>query len=245
MELADFSLSRTNLSQQIADHLEEIILTSAMIFVKDRLPSEMQLAKQYNVSRPVIREALKLLQERGLVKLKNGSGAYVTRPASDTVRIAVNRIMQVDHISADDLTQVRTILELSAVRLAAIHATDTQIRGMREILDHLSDASLPLKERVALDIDFHIALAKSGGNELLAMFVQVMTSLLADYMGIGVLLDGGIEDSITRHERIYKAVAAHTVDEAVKAMEEHLMVSGQNVKLFDSRLPSKMKKTDK
>ncbi|WP_320129426.1 GntR family transcriptional regulator, partial [uncultured Sphaerochaeta sp.] len=119
MDVSDFSLSRVNLSQQVADHLEEVILASSSARVSEKLPSEMKLAKQYNVSRPIVREALKLLQERGLVSLKNGSGAYLTKPETNTVMTAVNRIMQVDNISPNDLTEVRAILEIFSVELAA------------------------------------------------------------------------------------------------------------------------------
>ncbi|MFA7113733.1 MAG: GntR family transcriptional regulator, partial [Sphaerochaeta sp.] len=130
MDISQFSLSRVNLSQQIADHLEEVILSSPTSKVAEKLPGELKLAKQYNVSRPVIREALKLLQERGLITLKNGSGAYITRPENDTVMNAINRIMQVDRIKSDDLTQMREILELSSVDRAVQCITDEQLREM-------------------------------------------------------------------------------------------------------------------
>ena len=188
MDISQFSLSRVNLSQQIADHLEEVILSSPTSKVAEKLPGELKLAKQYNVSRPVIREALKLLQERGLITLKNGSGAYITRPENDTVMNAVNRIMQVDRIKSNDLTQMREILELSSVDQAVKRITDEQLREMDEILSKFEDKSLPLKERVKLDEQFHIAIAQATGNELLSMFVGVLTSLLRDYMGKGILI---------------------------------------------------------
>jgi DNA-binding FadR family transcriptional regulator len=236
MEISQISLSRINLSQQVADHLEEVILASPISRVSEKLPSEMKLAKQYNVSRPVIREALKLLQERGLVNLKNGSGAYITKPETDTVMTAVSRIMQVDKITPDELTDLRGILEMSAVELAAIHITNEQLQRMQGILDSFNDKSLPLKERVALDAAFHIAIAEASGNELLAMFVEVLTSLLKDYMGKGILIQGGVDDAIDRHRKIIEALAVHDVPLARLAMTEHLKASSENVKQFDSRI---------
>ena len=235
MNIEDFSLSRTNLSQQVADHLEEVILSSPTSRVSEKLPSEMNLAKQYNVSRPVIREAMKLLQERGLITLKNGSGAYITKPETNTVMNAVNRIMQVDHISADELTQVREILELSAVSLAVQHITDTQLKKMDAILTQFADTTLPLKERVALDEAFHIAIAQAGGNELLVMFVGVLTSLLRDYMGKGILVSGGVDDAIKRHREIFNALYCRDAQSAHQAMVDHLKVSSENVRKFDKQ----------
>jgi DNA-binding FadR family transcriptional regulator len=235
MDISQFSLSRVNLSQQIADHLEEVILSSPTSKVTEKLPGELKLAKQYNVSRPVIREALKLLQERGLITLKNGSGAYVTRPENDTVMNAINRIMQVDRIKSDDLTQMREILELSSVDLAVKCITDEQLKEMDSILSKFEDTSLPLRERVKLDEQFHIAIAQATGNELLSMFVGVLTSLLRDYMGKGILIEGGIEDAITRHREIFEALQCRDAKAVHQAMVEHLKVSSLNVQFFDKQ----------
>lgn len=233
MNIAQFSLERTNLSQQIADHIEQVILSSPTSRMNEKLPGEMKLAAQYNVSRPVVREALKLLQERGLITLKNGVGAIITRPENSTVRDAVNRIMQVDQISTDELTQMRQILELSSIDLAVEKLTDEHIRAMEENIARFSDKALPLKDRVKLDEQFHQLIAQASGNDLLCLFVGVLTSLLRDYMGKGVLIEGGIQDGITRHRQILDAIKARDKQAAHHAMAEHLRVSRLNVQLFD------------
>jgi len=235
VNIADFSLSRTNLSQQVADHLEEVILSSTTSRISEKLPSEMKLAKQYNVSRPIIREAMKLLQERGLITLKNGSGAYISRPETNTVMNAVSRIMQVDNISAEELTQMRGILELSSIDLAVQKITDEQLQEMKGIIATFSDTTLPLKKRVSLDEAFHIAIAQASGNNLMVMFITVLTSLLRDYMGKGVLVDGGIEDGIKRHQEILSALEKRDPKAAHQAMVDHLRVSSENVKEFDKQ----------
>jgi len=233
MNIAQFSLERTNLSQQIADHIEQVILSSPTSRMNEKLPGEMKLAAQYNVSRPVVREALKLLQERGLITLKNGVGAIITRPENSTVRDAVNRIMQVDQISTDELTQMRQILELSSVELAVENLTDEHLKKMEQNVERFSDKTLPLKERVRLDEQFHQLIAQASHNDLLSLFIGVLTSLLRDYMGKGVLIEGGIEDGITRHRQILDALKARDKQGARHAMAEHLRVSRLNVQLFD------------
>ncbi len=238
LDIEHITLSRTNLSMQIADHLEEVILTSPSK-VSDKLPSEMNLAKQYNVSRPVVREAIKLLQERGLVTLKTGSGAYITRPETSTVMNAINRIMQVDQISSEELTEVRAILELSGIELAVGKITDEELEEIDSILTQFENKTLPFKIRVSLDEAFHLALAKATGNNLLALFIGTLTSLLRDYMGKGILIEGGIEDAIARHRQIYHALRARYKEAAIQAMREHLKVSSYNVRVFDEQLHKK------
>lgn len=233
MNIVHVSLERTNLSQQIADHIEQVILSSPTSRMNEKLPGELKLAKQYNVSRPVVREALKLLQERGLITLKNGIGAIITRPETTTVRDAINRIMQVDKISTEELTQMRQILELSSVELAVEKLTDEHIAAMAKNIERFSDRSLPLKERVTLDEEFHKLIAQASGNDLLCLFVGVLTSLLRDYMGKGVLIEGGIEDGIARHTQIFEALKSRDKAAAHHAMVEHLRVSRLNVQRFD------------
>ena len=75
----DFAVSRVNLYEQIAGRLEEWILAHNFK-EQEKLPSEQALAEEFNVSRNVVREALKLLKERGLVDSRNGTGSYVTKP---------------------------------------------------------------------------------------------------------------------------------------------------------------------
>ena len=227
-----FTLVRDNLSVQIADRLEDTIVNSDAFPVSEKLPSEQQLAEQYRVSRPVIREALKVLQERGLVALKNGLGAFVTKPKNSTVFSAVSRIMQMNNISDDDLTQMRAMLEVNAARLAAANITDDILEALRRNIEEFSDKTLSPKERVALDCRFHNLIAKASGNALLEIFNDVLISLLTDYMGKGVLVAGGIDDAITRHKKILRALEAHNTEDAVTAMNEHIAASKRNVEIF-------------
>ncbi|MCK9330457.1 MAG: GntR family transcriptional regulator, partial [Candidatus Cloacimonetes bacterium] len=169
-----------------------MILSSLSLKEGSKLPSEQQLADRYGVSRPVIREALKMLRERGLVNMVNGLGAFVTKPQTNTVEAAVNRFSQMHDVSDHDLTEMRGIVEVNAARLAAKNATESDINALRENLEKFSDRTLSLKNRVALDSQFHVLIAHASGNSLLEMFNEVLVSMLADYMGNGVLIPGGI-----------------------------------------------------
>lgn len=245
MNMDGFSLSRVNLSQQVADHLEQVILDSSQSSVSEKLPSEQKLAKQYNVSRPVIREALKLLQERGLVTLKNGLGAFVTKPSNTTLFSAISRIMQMNNISDSDLTQVRGVLEVSAADLAAEYAKPEDIAALRENLRVFSNRELPLKERVRLDSEFHVLIAHASGNALMEVFSEVLISLLETYMGKGVLISGGIDDAIKRHTKIVDALEKHDEAATQVAMQEHIAASEQNVLRYAKEMKEKGLKNGK
>lgn len=233
MERIDYSINRINLYEQIADKLEQAILRTSME-TEHKLPSEQELAKQFLVSRTVIREAMKLLKERGLVILKNGDGSYISKPRTDTVSSAIGRIMHMDHIDNDDLHGMRIILEVASCRLAARNATPDELHSLEQIIKDMENRGLSLSERVQKDADFHITIAHASKNDLLGMFVETMTILLRDYMGKGVLLPGGIEDGLMRHTTILKALESGDPDAAEQAVLEHLRVSRQNVTVYET-----------
>jgi GntR family transcriptional regulator, transcriptional repressor for pyruvate dehydrogenase complex len=232
MNKISFAVNKTNLYEQIANHLEQVILNPT-IDIEPKLPSEQALAIQFSVSRTVIREALKLLKERGLIIQKNGDGSYITKPRTDTVSSAISRIIHMDKIDNDDLHGIRIILEVAAARLAALNAKPEEIEELKKIVDSMENRTLTFPERIKKDAEFHITLAKASRNELLTMFVETMTILLRDYMGKGVLLPGGIEDGLMRHRRIIAALETGSPDQAEEAIREHLKVSRQNVSRFD------------
>ena len=94
MTLTDekFTVVKTNLYEQIADYLEDMILNNKTMQEEKKLPSEQALAVTFGVSRNVVREALKLLKERGLIELRNGTGAYITKPEASNISDVVSRI---------------------------------------------------------------------------------------------------------------------------------------------------------
>ncbi len=232
MDHIDYKTDRTNLCEQIAEKLEQAIVRLDPS-TKEKLPSEQVLAGNFGVSRTVIREALKLLKERGLINLRNGERSYITRPPSKTVSNAVHRIVQMDNISADDIYHMRIILEVAACRLAAQNATAEDLKELAQILSDMEQRKLDLPVRIKLDADFHIAIAHASKNRLLGMFVETMTTLLKDVIGKGIQVPGGNEDGLMRHSAILASIKTGNPDIAEAAIRDHLSVSRQNVRVID------------
>ena len=222
---------RSKLSEQIADLLEEEILTGGRI--GERLPSEQQLAERFEASRTVVREALKILRARGLIDSRTGSGAYTTRPDVQDLSHMLSRIIlmdkQIDHRSIYD---VRICLETAAARSAAVHADQYDLDQLQEILDRLKNYNLGVLERRDLDFGFHQALAQFSRNPLLALLVEAMANVFKDVIKIGIFIEGGIDDAILRHQRIMDALKKHDPDLAEQMMFEHLDQSRKNYESY-------------
>ena len=222
------AVSKISLYERVADLLEERILSDGYEYEK-KLPSEQALAEQYCVSRTVVREALKLLKERGLVDSRNGMGSYVTKPAAENLADVIYRMAVLDKISYAEIYGVRKILEIAACREAAAAVKKEELAQMGEYLEKLKDRSISVKERRELDYNFHAAIAEASGNRLLGILVRTTRNVFIAMIEKGIFTEGGIEDAILRHDRIMQALINHDPAAAEKAMQEHLDQSYENV----------------
>lgn len=226
-----YAVVRTNLYEQIADRLEDIIL-SELPAGSDKLPSETALAEKFNVSRNVVRESLKILKERGLIESRNGTGSYITKPEAHNLSDVINRMVVMDNINYKDIYDVRIILETAACKRAATRATARDLKKMEKLLEKLKDKNLSVRERRDLDFDFHVAIAEAAGNPLLVVFVQTMKNVFEDLIEKGIFIQGGIDDAIIRHGNILEALKAKDPNMAEVMMYDHLHFSKKNVESY-------------
>lgn len=244
-----------NLYEQIADRLEREIIS--LYAVGQRLPSEQQLAERFEVSRTIMREAMKLLKERGLVDSRTGSGAYITHPEAQNISDMLGRIIKLNSISFHDIYDLRSILEIAAVRRAVEHVTDEELDEMEGMLGRLRDRSLDIATRRDWDFAFHLAIAKASRNQLLVLMVETMSNVFKEVITAGIFVEGGIDDGILRHQHILDALKARNAEHAAHTMYAHLHYSemnmvayleghGQdlNIPIYMRKVPHEIKKED-
>jgi GntR family transcriptional repressor for pyruvate dehydrogenase complex len=148
---------------------------------------------------------------------------------------AVNRLVQLDNISNEDLHGIRVILETAAVRLAAIHAQPEDFEHLEYALKQMEVRPLTAEKRIQADSDFHIAVARAGGNKLLELFVEVMTMLLREYMIKGFPGPASIKPVINYHRKILQAIKNRNPEDAEEAMRSHLASARENVEVYEKK----------
>lgn len=225
------TLNRVNLYEQVADHLEQLILDpdNAAWAAGDQLPPEQELADSFGVSRNVVREAIKLLKERGLAEPRNGVGVYVTHPESDKLSELIYRFVLMNKIDIVSIYDTRILLEVHSCALAAERCTEEQLQKMRQLLNRMEDRTISVNERRETDYMFHVAIAQAAGNPMNEMLLSAFKDVFIAMIEKGIFAHGGIEDACKRHERIYKALEEHDVNAARAAMEDHLLYSQKQV----------------
>ncbi|MEE6262775.1 FadR/GntR family transcriptional regulator [Plantactinospora sonchi] len=216
----------TNLARAVTAELVERIVRGTHPSGTS-LPPEPVLCETFSVSRTVVREAVKILQEKGLVQVRQGAGTMVTPPSSwdmlDELVLAAT-IAEDDSLAIlDDLVVTRRVLESDMANVAARLAnqeTIERLRGQVERMDELVDDHVTYHEH---DRAFHDTIMQASGNRIARGVVRALESQVvntARYMGrtersLCVASNRG-------HRRIYERIAAHDPDGAAEAMYTHI-----------------------
>lgn len=211
------------LYQQVADRIRQVIAQGAF-GVGSRLPPERELAVQFGVSRPSLREALIALEIQGIVETRMGSGLYVCAcvPSADGETLALGD-------SPSELMQARVVLESSVIALAAARATRQGLDRVKACLDAMRHEMQRGAHPVEIDRRFHLAIAELTGNSIVARMVGDLFDgrheAIASHMARRSESTHGWKIAYQEHERIYLALEARDPQEAAAAMSTHLRAS--------------------
>jgi GntR family transcriptional regulator, transcriptional repressor for pyruvate dehydrogenase complex len=211
-----------SLSERIVAQVE-LLLRDERLKVGDRLPSEREMAQLLGVSRPSLREAVRILQARGRLVVKHGQGVFVAEPQSGRdLRAALHRA----EIDLHELFAMREVLEVPAASWAAERVTTETLEELRSTLDQLDaafDDDAPDFERVAnLDATFHLTIARAAGNRFLQQTSNVLHEILLSGMETTLLIPGRREKSRREHHRILAALSDGNPAAAGRAARAHV-----------------------
>jgi DNA-binding FadR family transcriptional regulator len=165
------TLRRETLPEQLAEQLVNLIEQQRLI-PGDFLPSAAAVAEQYGVSRPVVREALRTLEARGIVRIENGRGAIVQPFTNDQLSQFFQRAVNVRRESLVELLEVRKGLEVESASLAAIRATDDELRRIDQQVRKMGAAVGEGTTYAELDAQLHLQIASAAHNTMLLYLIE-------------------------------------------------------------------------
>jgi len=210
---------KQKLYQQVAESIATAI-AKGRYAPGSRLPAERDLAEEFKVSRPTIREAMIALEIRGLVGAKKGSGIYVTATLPDLT----STTPELD-VGAFELIEARTLFEGEAAALAATAIDAQQLDELRKLLVEMEQAG---ETSAALDADkqFHLAIAKATGNSVVVSVVEMLWTIreqspLCVHMFAKARREG-VTPRVNEHQLIVDALTAHDPQAARDTMRSHL-----------------------
>lgn len=200
------------------------MLTSGKIRIGERLPSERALAQEMEVSRPVVREVLHSLEMIGAVQIKHGSGVYASAPRSQTL----SELFQFTLSNQSDILEIRAAIELHAVRLACVRATQSDYDAMANALAHIIETIDNPSEGWQADFEFHTAIVRASQSpSMMAVYTAISDILEKSHFKrrAQILQVPGIQEYlIEHHRRILHAVIERDAERAVALMSEHFEI---------------------
>lgn len=207
----------------VAGILAERIVTGQLAS-GDRLPSERQLALEFGVSRPVVREALRSLMERRLIDVEPSRGAFVRGEAGPRMHQPFDSEYRRRGTTARQLSEARLMLETEAAALAAQHADADDLATLAAAVHRLETSATPL-DRVRNDLAFHVALVAATHNPVIETMFASIQGLTVELMVRSAGDPDVVRKSEPYHRLAYEAVAARDAEAARAAMRAHLQIA--------------------
>lgn len=214
------SVPRTQLTRSdIAAQLEAEVLGGALV-PGTKLPSERELAQRLGVSRPLVREALRTLVERGLVEVSPGRGAFVRAASTADAARPLGSHYRRQNVTVNHLIEVRMMFEPHAARLAATRATPAEIEELRVAVEQ-NDAAEIVLDRARWDITIHRLVARMAHNPVIETTFESIATLVFELMLRSLSDAEVVAASAPYHRGVYEAIRDRKPDAAYDAMLAH------------------------
>lgn len=217
--------SRT--ADEVVQQIESLIL-EGVVRTGDRLPGERELARQFEVSRPILRDALKLLETRGLLVTRHGGGTYVADVIGEVFSKPIMELMLTHRKAAADYLEYRREIEGIAAEFAAKRATADDLALLDRIMKRMAAAhdEGELRLEAEIDVEFHHAIGECAHNIVLLHTLRSCYRLLADGVSRNRMLIFSQTDArqklLEQHRAIHAAVAGGKPEEARQAAVAHI-----------------------
>jgi DNA-binding FadR family transcriptional regulator len=202
------------------------------------LPPERELVIQTAMSRTTVREALRILEVQGLVRIKTGraGGAFVQRPGQDSVASSVSLLIRGQQIRLADLLETREAIEPFCARLAARNRTDADLTRLDAANKAIADTDGTLAQFLQANVDWHVGVATASHNELLTGMMAALSRAIYAATENEDFVDAEVRRTTVRaHRSITDAIRAQDPDAAVRRMSRHVHAYAEAVLQVDER----------
>ncbi|MDO4168285.1 MAG: FadR/GntR family transcriptional regulator [Lachnospiraceae bacterium] len=209
------------LSQSVADNILSMITIEKRFSVGDKLPNELDLSEELNVSRTTLREAIRILVALDILEIQRGKGTYVKENAFKKQQ-DLEQLSNIK-VNAKDLYEMRLIFEPEAAYYAALRATDSEIKRIIEFGKRVEKEIGNHEDRTDDEHAFHKAIAQATHNEFMNKLMPILYQAISKGVYLSLQSDKAIEDTINDHRMIMEFLEQRNAEGAKNAMRIHIM----------------------
>jgi DNA-binding FadR family transcriptional regulator len=188
------------------------------------LPPERELVVQARMSRTTVREALRILEVQGLIRIKAGraGGAFVQRPGEESVASSLELLIRGRRIRLASVHETREAIEPTCARLAALNRTTEDLHSLDAANDAIVAAG-DLDAFLQANVDWHIAVATAGHNEILTGIMMALSrAIYTTTRNEGFVDDEVRSIAVRAHRSVTRAIRERDADAAVRRMTRHV-----------------------
>lgn len=222
-------VSAKKISDFVYEQLEEAIILKEFM-PNQQLPTERELAETFNASRMVVREALSLLEQNGLIYKKVGAkgGTFVQSVTLNSHLRSPQEIKE-KWEQLSQLFEFRSFIEPEAAYLAAARITPEQLLTMQSYLDISNNVHCPRELFRALDVKFHLDIAKASGNTYLEKSVRMIRTQINPALDLMPYNETVRQVNLMKHQQLLEAIKDHNQALAKSLMLEHIAKSSDSI----------------
>jgi GntR family transcriptional repressor for pyruvate dehydrogenase complex len=214
-------IERRKVYELVADRLVAEI-SARRLKPGDPIPAERQLAETLSVGRSSIREALRMLESRGLIT-SDGRGAFSVAEYGNPLNASLALLVEMRDGDLRELFEVRKVLEVEMAGLAAERRTDEDVERMRAAIEAMDRGIAEADRYIAGDLEFHQAVVAATGNRIARSMMEAIRDVMRAALFSIYRIPGSPERSMEQHRQILEAVVAGRPDEARERAREHLL----------------------
>ena len=213
------NIKRTSLQTEVIEYIKNYIEENRLQS-GDKLPSQQKLQEMIGVSRPTLREAMKVLEARGVLKAVNGKGIFVTSTGDQNMISLLNFTKEKQNVL--DVLEVRRILEKEIVRLVIHRATEEELDDLGETTRLLMQLFHEGTQQNHVDHNFHNTIYRLAHNDALYQLITSLETTMVNFWEYPLDLEDPFLKSIPLHEKLYFAIREKNVKKAQSINEKLL-----------------------
>jgi DNA-binding FadR family transcriptional regulator len=233
-------------SDVLVHELRERILSGEFV-EGTALPPERELVVQTRMSRTTVREALRILEVQGLVRIRAGraGGAFVQRPGNESVTSSLSLLIRGRQIRLAAVLETREAIEPICAQLAAQHRTDADIAALKAANAPIADPDSSLADFLQANVDWHVAVATATHNELIAAFMTALSRAIYTSTENEGFIDAEVRRVTARaHNSITQAIEKGDIAAAARRMSRHVHTYAAAVAKVERRTEIAVPDTD-
>ncbi len=213
------------ISNVVVDQIKDAVFQKKLK-AGDKLPSERQLMDQFKTSRVTIREAIKTLEQFGILEIKRGieGGAFIRDPNTKFVSNFLQDMFSMEKIKISDLTEARMAIEPFSVRLATERITEDSLEKVRQNIQEARECLDRKNKNDArlLDLEFHRLIAQASQNPVIFFMIDSIMDIMENNISSIPLSAKPVERTNQYHEEIYAALRDRDVRKTEELMLRHI-----------------------